>query len=210
LLVDVKTCIALQILFRYLEDTAASPLRQRFVEQEHPWASFIWSNLQYYARPYFSIVFSGVPYESNSEAADDRNDDITSSNLFEHGIFYQSFMQELQKVVRDGFFGKQNIHDTIQRHRRLLCEELEYDPHEIVMNSIIQDVVAQTFLAGTNPADIPKIGSQANVFKIIDNLMNEDDKYWKTLITTWLIDAPIVEVNYDLLEETPLFLMHYR
>ncbi|KAI8052858.1 hypothetical protein BDF22DRAFT_620435 [Syncephalis plumigaleata] len=194
LLSDVKTCIALQILFRYFEDTAASPLRQRFVELEHPWASFIWSNLQCYARPYFSIVFSGVPYESDSESANDSNDNTTPANLLTHGTFYRTFMQELQNVVKNGFFGKQNIRDTIERHRRVLCEELEHNPHEVVMDTIIQDVVAQTFLAGADTTDIPKIGSQSNVFQIIDSLLHEDDNYWKALMTDWLIDAPMVEV----------------
>ncbi|KAI9595591.1 hypothetical protein BDF19DRAFT_440953 [Syncephalis fuscata] len=196
---DAKTCMALQILFRYLEDIAAAPLRQRFTEQERPWASFIWSHLYCYARPYFVIGFSGIPYEleigeeTNSDSNDEK-DYTPPPKLLEHGVFYEAFKQVLCQVAKEGFTGQQKISDTIERHRKKLCEEMEYSPHEVLMEWTIQDVVAQTFLNHENIIDIPKIGSQANVFNIIDELTNEDEIYWKTLLKRWLIDAPMVEV----------------
>ncbi|KAJ3217338.1 hypothetical protein HK099_005514 [Clydaea vesicula] len=68
---DLKDVVALEVLFRYLSDTAASPLNQKFVEIDSPMASSCDFDLKYYVESGLCLYFSGVPYRSEGSDEDD-------------------------------------------------------------------------------------------------------------------------------------------
>ncbi|RKP09576.1 hypothetical protein THASP1DRAFT_2677, partial [Thamnocephalis sphaerospora] len=201
---DVKTCVALQVLLRYFQETAASPLRQRFVERTQPWAAFVWYELEQYVRPYIVVAFGGVPcaeldLDLEAEADDTASGKHTAGDggdpldLLRHGPFYRALMDVLQTVAREGFPEADTMPSALRRHRKKLCEEIEYDPHDTFMTSLVHDVVAQAFL-GSDHADAPSLGSRAQLFHVLDELEHEGDTYWLSLLRRWLINAPAVEV----------------
>ena len=65
---DVVTCTALEVLFRFLQEGAASPLAQRFVECAQPLASSVDFDLELRVRTCLTLQFSGVPNGCVSEA----------------------------------------------------------------------------------------------------------------------------------------------
>lgn len=58
---DVDTSIALHVLFRYLQETAASPIQQRFVERPNPLASGVDFGVRNYKISQLVLELSGVP-----------------------------------------------------------------------------------------------------------------------------------------------------
>ncbi|KXS18353.1 hypothetical protein M427DRAFT_132722 [Gonapodya prolifera JEL478] len=68
---DVKTHVALDVLIRYLTETASSPLSTAFVEKETPWASTVDGDVRGWVWGAILIEFSGVPYEKKEEETND-------------------------------------------------------------------------------------------------------------------------------------------
>jgi Zn-dependent M16 (insulinase) family peptidase len=184
MLSDIKTCVALEVLMRYLQDNSASPLRQRFVESASPWAGYIWYELEYYVRPYISITFGGVPC---------RGEDEGMSSLLQHGPFYQALMEELRRVAEQDFSDTKAMRNALQRHRVKLCEDIEYSPHDTLIDAMTAIIVAQSFL-GADQEAAPALDSFSKIFDVLDELEKEPGSFWKALLQRWLIDAPVVEV----------------
>eukprot|EP00727_Mastigamoeba_balamuthi_P009594 m51a1_g5257 hypothetical protein (1336) ;mRNA; f:85508-91428 len=65
---DVETAAALEVLFRHLQESAASPLRQRFVERDEPLASDVDVDVLPYRTGSIEFTFSGVPRRSASRS----------------------------------------------------------------------------------------------------------------------------------------------
>ncbi|KAJ3046244.1 hypothetical protein HDV00_000056 [Rhizophlyctis rosea] len=68
---DIPTIVALDVLFRYLHETSASPLSQAFVERDDPYASHVDVELKRYMESAIQIVFSGVPYHAPGGGEED-------------------------------------------------------------------------------------------------------------------------------------------
>ncbi|TPX40564.1 hypothetical protein SeMB42_g05945 [Synchytrium endobioticum] len=62
---DTQALLALDVLFRYLQDTAASPFAQKFVELENPYASDVDFDLRCYIQSVLVLSFNGVPYKAD-------------------------------------------------------------------------------------------------------------------------------------------------
>jgi Zn-dependent M16 (insulinase) family peptidase len=58
---DVEACTAIEVLCRYLEESAASPLRQRFVEKDQPLASDATIDIRPFKETLIELAFLGVP-----------------------------------------------------------------------------------------------------------------------------------------------------
>ncbi|KAJ3050663.1 hypothetical protein HK097_008344, partial [Rhizophlyctis rosea] len=67
---DIKTIVALDVLFRYLHETSASPFSQAFVERPDPYASQVDIDVKGYIETAIQIIFSGVPYHPVGRDAD--------------------------------------------------------------------------------------------------------------------------------------------
>ncbi|RKO85204.1 hypothetical protein BDK51DRAFT_14308, partial [Blyttiomyces helicus] len=77
---DIFTILAIEILFRYLCNTSASPFSQAFVERKDPYASQVDYDVKSYTETSFSLIFSGVPYSNpdakeGAEVADGEEED---------------------------------------------------------------------------------------------------------------------------------------
>lgn len=66
---DIKTMIALDILFRFLHETSASPFSQAFVERRNPLASHVDFDVKGCIDTSLLLLFSGVPVRSTTKAA---------------------------------------------------------------------------------------------------------------------------------------------
>ncbi|KAJ3116029.1 hypothetical protein HDU96_010567 [Phlyctochytrium bullatum] len=68
---DYTTIIALEVLLRYLQNNASSPLCQKFVECEDPWATSVDYDIKSFAEVGIVLYFSGVPFKADSEEFED-------------------------------------------------------------------------------------------------------------------------------------------
>ncbi|KAG0032753.1 hypothetical protein BGZ81_010152 [Podila clonocystis] len=64
---DVKTMVALDILFRFLHETSASPFSQEFVERRNPLASHVDFEVKGCMDTSLLLLFSGVPIRSKGK-----------------------------------------------------------------------------------------------------------------------------------------------
>ncbi|KAF9365897.1 hypothetical protein BGX34_007705 [Mortierella sp. NVP85] len=64
---DIKTMIALDILFRFLHETSASPFSQAFVERRNPLASHVDFDVKGCIDTSLLLLFSGVPVRSKTK-----------------------------------------------------------------------------------------------------------------------------------------------
>ncbi|KAF9201070.1 hypothetical protein BGZ49_008702, partial [Haplosporangium sp. Z 27] len=81
---DIKTMVALDILFRFLHETSASPFSQAFVERRNPLASHVDFDVKGCIDTSLLLLFSGVPVRSkgkkhrqdqNKDEAEDSSDE---------------------------------------------------------------------------------------------------------------------------------------
>ncbi|KAF9965299.1 hypothetical protein BGZ70_005101 [Mortierella alpina] len=68
---DVKSMVALDILFRYLHETSASPFSQAFVERRNPNASHVDFDVKGCIDTSLLLLFSGIPVRSKEKSAED-------------------------------------------------------------------------------------------------------------------------------------------
>ncbi|KAG0340095.1 hypothetical protein BG000_000725 [Podila horticola] len=78
---DVKTMVALDILFRFLHETSASPFSQEFVERRNPLASHVDFEVKGCMDTSLLLLFSGVPIRSKGKKP--QTGDVESDE--EHG-----------------------------------------------------------------------------------------------------------------------------
>eukprot|EP00698_Gefionella_okellyi_P019046 TRINITY_DN5785_c0_g1_i2.p1 TRINITY_DN5785_c0_g1~~TRINITY_DN5785_c0_g1_i2.p1 ORF type:complete len:413 (-),score=81.29 TRINITY_DN5785_c0_g1_i2:106-1344(-) len=71
---DLRTVVALDVLFRYLQETSASPLPQRFVECADPLASSVDYYFAEYAIINIGLAFQGVPVNRDADMGEDDED----------------------------------------------------------------------------------------------------------------------------------------
>ncbi|KAJ3272488.1 hypothetical protein HK104_004459, partial [Borealophlyctis nickersoniae] len=72
---DMFTIVALDVLFRYLHETSASPFAQAFVERPDPYASQVDVELKGFVETSIVLIFSGVPYPGNDANAKEESED---------------------------------------------------------------------------------------------------------------------------------------
>ena len=72
---DLETCLSLEVLLRYLLETPASPISQRFIERDAPLASSADYELKLFNPTSVLITFSGVPIAAPDRANDDDDDE---------------------------------------------------------------------------------------------------------------------------------------
>ncbi|KAI1314376.1 hypothetical protein EDD11_002241 [Mortierella claussenii] len=74
---DIRSMVALDILFRYLHETSASPFSQAFVERRNPLASHVDFDVKGCIDTSLLLLFSGVPIrkKASGKQKDDDSDD---------------------------------------------------------------------------------------------------------------------------------------
>ncbi|KAJ3008587.1 hypothetical protein HKX48_008446, partial [Thoreauomyces humboldtii] len=180
---DVFNIVALDVLFRYLQETAASPILQQFVEREDPYASQVDFDIRGFVETAIELVFSGVPYpsdaasddagsvqgsegsadqsesggsEEDSEDGSEGSEDgsaETRDDLFEPKVYHSMLMDILKDFATNGPKNKDAMQATLSRHRRKIMEALEEDPTECCVSYIIPDVVRHYLAARSELED---------------------------------------------------------
>ncbi|KAJ3133441.1 hypothetical protein HDU90_005760 [Geranomyces variabilis] len=218
---DIFSIVALDVLFRFLQETSASPFLQKFVERADPYSSQVDYDVRGYVETAIEIVFSGVPYFSGSTDAnpdamdtdlseDDSDEGFEESegesedgsesesegnareDLFEPGVFQGMVMEVLQDFAEN----PKPMQSALSRHRRKIMEALEEDPLESCSSYIIPDVVRH-YVGSTarKEGGQPVFGTRAEMLSILDQLADRSLDFWSNLAKKWLIDVPMVEVH---------------
>ncbi|KAF9095759.1 hypothetical protein BGX23_012687 [Mortierella sp. AD031] len=74
-LYDIRTMVALDILFRFLHETSASPFSQAFVERRNPIASHVDFDVKGCMDSSLLLLFSGVPVRSKAKSSNGESED---------------------------------------------------------------------------------------------------------------------------------------
>ncbi|ORX60755.1 hypothetical protein BCR36DRAFT_272715 [Piromyces finnis] len=228
---NLKEMVALDVVFRYLYETSASPLCQRFIEKKVPIASDVDFELKATVDTCLFLIFSGVPYNTEDNKGsndgteeveetennvisdemsickdnDDNDDDEIKDNLddlFKPGVFFEKLIEIFKNFVENGFPNEETILKTIDRHRVKVYEMLEEDPHEVLTNFVIQDLLRYNFATHSelndakheNPDAKPIIGTRSQIFDILNELETYPQDFWKKLIKKYILDQPTIEV----------------
>lgn len=197
---DYRKFLSLGILFRYLKETSASPLAQRFVEIEDPIANDVEIDLKGLAVGATFMIFSGVPI---SDSGDDQSDDDLEydsdsfeedMDLFQEGVVKGLVLDLFNELVENNLCLKtapqENVmSNIIARHKIKLLETLEDDAHEAVNYCCIVDLLQHRYHGSANP-----LGSFLNVFSLFDELEKEPITYWISLLKEYILEQPCQQV----------------
>ncbi|KAJ3268748.1 hypothetical protein HDV01_002321 [Terramyces sp. JEL0728] len=217
---DVKTTIALEVLYRYFNDNPSSPFPQRFTEKSSPYANYIDLSSKNHLDSPITLIFSGVPYKQaghDSEEDEDEEDDYSEDDthdgkseasamdqdlpdLFAPGVYRKMVIECIQDFVVNGFKQPGGMSPTIKRHVLKTCEELEDSPHETIAMNLVIDIIRYAFGQNSSLKDTksqggsPKIGLGMQAISILDLLEKEPDSYWQLLAKQYFLDQPACEV----------------
>ncbi|KAJ1969347.1 hypothetical protein IWQ62_000684 [Dispira parvispora] len=202
---DVRTSLAVTILFRYLQENSASPFYQALVETDDPWATHVDFSIHEYVETCLELNFYGVPYKLTD---DDDSDDEVEKDLSDNDVadsepihacngpqeFQKAVRQVLEVFVQKGFPQNSTIGDIIDSYRLQVCKDIEDDPHEYLFESLVTDIVAHQFSPRSTDRPCLKLGSRLEVFKWLNELADEPLNFWYELAQKWLLDAPMFEI----------------
>ena len=179
---DIETQLALQILFRYLTESSASPMSQRFIEIEDPQANDVDFELKPFLRTSICLIFSGVSTEKLEN---------------DYRLLFADLLHELLAnglaLKGSESSGISLIRVAVNRHKLKILENLEEDPHSVISTSCIVDILRNRYSLNGETVKVP-IGQWLNVLDIIDDLFDRDVEFWKALIEKWLL-YPSIRVN---------------
>ncbi|KAI8903628.1 Metalloenzyme, LuxS/M16 peptidase-like protein [Gorgonomyces haynaldii] len=162
---DIKTLLSLDVLFRYLNDTPASPFAQAFVELEEPYCADIDFEIKPFHQTMLMLTFSGVPEET-----------------IEDEEIKPILDQQLDLLIKKGL-QDQRMPTVLKRHRQKIYEAMEEEPHELVTSYLVPDILHST-----------TIGTRCQVFSLLDQLEKEPESYWIDLVKNWLL-KPSHQIN---------------
>ncbi|KAG0264586.1 hypothetical protein BGZ95_003552 [Linnemannia exigua] len=77
---DIRTMVALDILFRFLHETSASPFSQEFVERRNPIASHVDFDVKGCMDSSLLLLFSGVPIRPKAKSTKSKNGDAEGAD----------------------------------------------------------------------------------------------------------------------------------
>ncbi|KAJ1557825.1 hypothetical protein HK096_005154, partial [Nowakowskiella sp. JEL0078] len=135
--------------------------------------------------------------QSEGEDMDETTD--SDEDLFNNSIFHDKLMESFQNVIKNFDFEKMKA--SVRRHKRKCTEGVEEDPHETISGLMIPDIVRHHFSRNSLLNDtkyqggIPKIGTRALIFQILDDLLDKPESFWVSLIDKYLLNQPVFEVK---------------
>ena len=172
---DLKTYIAIEVLFRYLHDTSASPLYQTFVDGPFMLADDVDFELKVFMDSWIVLIFSGVPLDKLSDEDPDdgsEGDSMCSDSGEENDGTDDSSSRESQgsqddpidwtseetiaKSLHEVLFNllqnlrtnglpKGTIHACIQRHKVKYLEAFEDDPYAMITAFLVPQLLEDIY-----------------------------------------------------------------
>ncbi|KAJ3248634.1 Presequence protease, mitochondrial [Chytriomyces hyalinus] len=135
--------------------------------------------------------------DSSSGDEDDDEDEDDTVVVVEPAAFKDKLMTLLESFTRPGSIVHADLERTIDRYRRKIMEAFEEDPHEVVANYIMPEIVRYHLESPSNVSskqESPLALSRGSVLRIIGDLAKEPLDFWSKLIQTWLVSQPVVQV----------------
>jgi Zn-dependent M16 (insulinase) family peptidase len=190
---DLKTLVALNVLFRALCETSASPLYQAFVECNPPIANSIDYDIKFYLQTSIALVFSGIEngaatsedYMSGDESDVGGEDDMPNKLSADYiGGLLQDTFEHL--YLAEAEFSRL-IEKALVRHKEKFLESLEEDASDIIYSSYLWDVMLARHLE--SDAGILELGKSLHLLPIFTQLQNEPPAYWMSLFKNYCLDT---------------------
>lgn len=187
---DNETLLGLEIIFRFLVDTTASPIPQRFVECAEPLASMVDFDYRLFYESFFTLEFSGVSIDH-----EEMDDSISISSLLK--LLLEVFENNEDDVMGLTLKG---IHNTIFRQHRKIIEAFEEDPLEMANSLLITDFISNFYHSkcdNKSNSSLGNIGDRLDFAYILTKLLAHPLAWWKDLMQRFLIEPniPFVELK---------------
>eukprot|EP00002_Diphylleia_rotans_P030294 TRINITY_DN6211_c0_g2_i2.p1 TRINITY_DN6211_c0_g2~~TRINITY_DN6211_c0_g2_i2.p1 ORF type:complete len:914 (-),score=188.85 TRINITY_DN6211_c0_g2_i2:270-3011(-) len=163
---DFETLSSLNILWKYLTESAISPLRQEFVENNPVCGS---------------VDYSEYSYRETAWAVE--FDDVHTKNLDE---IRPRLMSLLEKISQDGV-DMTRITDLINKSILEHLNQLEESPSDFFAGVVILDFL----YADTNE----QMSESLQVTKRLEAMKSTDSKYWTGLLEKYFLKANYVEIK---------------
>ncbi|KAJ3237057.1 hypothetical protein HDU81_010060 [Chytriomyces hyalinus] len=136
--------------------------------------------------------------DEGSSGDDDDDEDDDDTVVVEPAAFKEKLMTLLTSFTKPGSIIKADLERTIDRYRRKIMEAFEEDPHEVVANYIMPEIVRHHLESppsnDASKTETPLALSRGSVLRIISDLAKEPLDFWSELIQTWLVSQPVVQV----------------
>ncbi|KAI1290107.1 hypothetical protein HDE_08397 [Halotydeus destructor] len=158
---DFETTVALEILFEYLNDNAASPFQQAFVETEDPYCSSVSTSLIENSESCIYLSFESVPKDKL---------DQVRAKLFD-------VLSEVVNGTKP--FDEKRMASIIHRNKLQHLSAIELSPHMAVASAIIGD-----FLYGSTDKDLL---NRVQRIPIMEKFEKMSSNFWLSLIDQYFM-----------------------
>lgn len=208
--------LARNVLLGYLCDTPESPLKQRYVMTEDPLCSDIFYEIEMFSQAStYTLVCSGIAHMdieddkySASASSEVESNDVCDeatwsthnghaasasdahSSLLESEQVGTILLDYLADVVRKQSLpgGLQAVKSSIAQHREDFLSALETEPHEVIPNSMIEELIY-----GLNAEAMIGSDVRGELDRLRD-LEKESETFWLQLLDTSFVSEARVEV----------------
>uniref|UniRef100_A0A0N4Z2N3 Presequence protease, mitochondrial n=1 Tax=Parastrongyloides trichosuri TaxID=131310 RepID=A0A0N4Z2N3_PARTI len=149
---------ALHILFRYLEDSAVSPLEKDFVQLSDPYASGVQITMTDYLRHIITVKFSDVPVTRINE-------------------IHERFLNKtIEEHMNEDKFDMDRMRTIISKQIEEMYLSLEKGGGDDIMRNFI------THQIYGNIDDIKELEHRFNDQRDSEKLLTEDNRFWSDLV----------------------------
>ena len=167
---DLKSLVAVNILFRALCESSAAPISQAFVECNPPICNSVDYDIRFYYNTCIVIIFSGI--ENGSSQAEEDEDSVSetsdvdesesefvlgatrndswkeldskldsSINKLSNEFISKALMKVFASLLGSNFEGGSLINKALDRHQEKFLETLEEDTADVLYASYLWDVL---------------------------------------------------------------------
>lgn len=177
---DLTKVLSFHVLFKYLRETSSSPLYQRFVQIETPWATDIDYEIKPLFQTFMTLIFSGVPHRPD---CDDENGLVP-------GKISSLLKETLISLSEDIDHLKQMIKFCLCSFELKLIELIEDDPYETIVSYTVPELI----VSAIDDSASSNFGNCIlNLKAVIAELKTKPVNYWLRLLNE-LIEVDPVEV----------------
>lgn len=171
---DLFKVLTFHVIFKYLRETSSSPLYQKFVQVENPWATDIDYEIKPFYQTFMTLIFSGVPYDRLVPQK-------LGSILIESLVSISKNVQEFDKMIKF----------CLSSFELKLIELIEDDPYETIVSYTVPEIIVATIDDSLNLEPFGK--NISSLKQIISHLKSQPVEYWLTHLS-FLVENEPVEV----------------
>lgn len=169
---DLTKVLTFHVIFKYLRETSSSPLYQKYVQIENPWATDIDYEIKPFYQTFMTLIFSGVPYDRLESQK-------LRSTLLEFLVSISKDISEFEKMIKF----------CLSSFELKLIELIEDDPYETIVSYAIPEIIVATI---ENSFNIESFGKNISSLKhIISYLKSQPVEYWLTHLTYLAENEPV-------------------